>query len=65
MTILPLIVFFLYHTTKAQTPLDSLHPIELQSVGASWTQPNGEESLAASNITEENSKKNAGNGSIN
>lgn len=44
---------------------DSLHPIELPSVGISWTKPNGEENFSVSNLNTNDIRKNEGNGSVN
>ena len=49
----------------AQSLTDSLNPIELKSVGVTWTRPNGEECFSVTNVNEDAIRKNAGNGSVN
>ena len=50
---------------SAQSITDSLHPIQLNCVGISWTRPSGEECFSVTNLDEGEVKKNVGNGSVN
>lgn len=59
------IMFFLPRIIIAQSLLDSLHPIELKSVGVTWTCQDGEEIFSVTNVSEDDIRRKAGNGSVN
>lgn len=62
---LTIIAAGLTYSLAAQSITDSLNPIQLNTVGISWTRPSGEECFSVTNLDEKTVKKNIGNGSVN